>query len=232
MRSKMLPPVHISSSTQFSFSQMMSTNMASGRILAGGAVGPNTTTVGSSKPLHRFIRAEPKSNGIVMLFMGSSLFIFAIPMKMSPVSTSAEHFAPFWLGILFIICGLLYLLTEKSPSKALVTASLALSIMSILGVVVAFFEFLKGLIHTYMGIVQHNSQYYLSLDETETSRNNEEFSWRTYHTNQLFCLEAIFMCQSLLSVVILIVMTAFAKAALQSSRTQAIVVMHDLPSPD
>ncbi|KAL0964676.1 hypothetical protein UPYG_G00327450 [Umbra pygmaea] len=210
---------------------MMSTNMASGRIPAGGAVGPTTTTVGSSKPLHRFIRAEPKSNGIVMLFMGSSLFIFAIPMKMSPVTTSAEHFAPFWLGILFTNCGLLYLLTEKSPSKALVTASLALSIMSILGVVVAFFEFLKGLLQTYMQRQHYSYGYYYGDNETETSKS-EEYSWRTYHMNQLFCLEVIFMCQSLVSGVILIVMTAFAKAALRSSRTQTIVVMHDLPSPD
>ncbi|KAL0964677.1 hypothetical protein UPYG_G00327460 [Umbra pygmaea] len=214
---------------------MMSTNMASGRIPAGGAVGPTTTTVGSSKPLHRFIRAEPKSNGIVMLFMGSSLFIFAIPMKMSPVHLPLLnillHFGLESWYDLFIICGLLYLLTEKSPSKALVTASLALSIMSILGVVVAFFEFLKGLIQTYMQRQYYSYGSYYSDNETETSKS-EEYSWGTYHMNQLFCLEVIFMCQSLVSGVILIVMTAFAKAALRSSRTQTIVVMHDLPSPD
>ncbi|NP_001290950.1 uncharacterized protein LOC799862 homolog [Esox lucius] len=204
----------------------MATNTVSDISPAGGGGEPQITTVGSSKPLHRFIRAEPKCAGIAMVFMGSSLFIFGIPMRNDNTqSTSAEDFTSFWLGILFIISGMLYVLTEKSPSKPMVTASLALSIISILGVVVAFFEFLKGIMHSRYGLYryEHFEDY---------AANVTEIPWNKYHMNQLICMEAIFMCQSFVGMTLLIVMTVFARAALRSSKTQAIVVMHNLPSTD
>ncbi|CAB1312938.1 unnamed protein product [Coregonus sp. 'balchen'] len=208
---------------------IMSVNMVSDISPAGGIGEPHTTTVGGSKPLHRFIRGEPKSIGIVMLFMGSSLFILAIPMRMDPLESSADNFTSFWLGILFIICGLLYVLTEKNTSKQLVTASLALSIISILGVTVAFFEFLKGI----LSLKYHHYHFYHSYyDDNITDSAGVVVPWRKRHMDQLFSLEAVFMYQSLVGMVLLILMTAFARAALQSSKTQAIVVMNNLPSAD
>uniref|UniRef100_A0A4W5RA48 Si:ch1073-291c23.2 n=1 Tax=Hucho hucho TaxID=62062 RepID=A0A4W5RA48_9TELE len=206
---------------------MMSVNMVSDISPAGGIREPHTTTLGGSKPLHRFIRGEPKSIGIVMLFMGSSLFILAIPMRMDPLESSAENFTSFWLGILFIICGLLYVLTEKNTSKQLVTASLALSIISILGVTVAFFEFLKSILNMQFYRYHYYHSYY---DDNITDR--VDVPWRKHHTGQLLHLEAVFMYQSLVGMVLLIMMTAFARAALRSSKTQAIVVMNTLPSAD
>uniref|UniRef100_A0A4W5RGQ1 Si:ch1073-291c23.2 n=1 Tax=Hucho hucho TaxID=62062 RepID=A0A4W5RGQ1_9TELE len=194
---------------------MMSVNMVSDISPAGGIREPHTTTLGGSKPLHRFIRGEPKSIGIVMLFMGSSLFILAIPMRMDPLESSAENFTSFWLGILFIICGLLYVLTEKNTSKQLVTASLALSIISILGVTVAFFEFLKSILNMQFYRYHYYHSYY---DDNITDR--VDVPWRKHHTGQLLHLEAVFMYQSLVGMVLLIMMTAFARAALRSSKTQ------------
>ncbi|KAM9412444.1 B-lymphocyte antigen CD20-like isoform 1-T4 [Salvelinus alpinus] len=208
---------------------IMSMSMASDISPAGGERGPHTTMVGGSKPLHRFIRGEPKSTGIVMMFMGSSLFILGIPMRLDTLMSSAETFTPFWLGILFIISGLLYVLTEKNPSKQLVTASLALSIISMLGVTVAFFEFLKGILH-----IRQSHDYYdhYHYDYNATESGRVVVPWRKQHMYQLISLEAVFMYQSLVGMVLLIVMTSFARVALRSSKTQAIVVMQDLPSPD
>uniref|UniRef100_A0A4W5QLZ0 Uncharacterized protein n=1 Tax=Hucho hucho TaxID=62062 RepID=A0A4W5QLZ0_9TELE len=200
---------------------IMSMNMASDIRPAGGEGGPYTTMVGGSKPLHRFNRGEPKCTGIVMMFMGSSLFILGIPMRLDILTSSTETFTPFWLGILFIISGLLYVLTEKNPSKQLVTASLALSIISVLGVTVAFFEFLKGILH-----IRQSHDYY---DHSRYDNNVTE-SGRV--ECQLIRLEAVFMYQSLVGMVLLIVMTSFARVALHSRKTQAIVVMQYLPSPD
>ncbi|XP_021432195.2 membrane-spanning 4-domains subfamily A member 15 [Oncorhynchus mykiss] len=207
----------------------MSMNMATDISPAGGEGGPYTTMVGGSKPLHRFIRGEPKSTGIVMMFMGSSLFILGIPMRLDTLMSSAETFTPFWLGILFIISGLLYVLTEKNPSKQLVTASLALSIISMLGVTVAFFEFLKGIVHIRQSY-DYYDHYHYDYNATESGR--VVVPWRKQHMHQLISLEAVFMYQSLVGMVVLIVMTSFARVALHSSKTQAVVVMQDLPSPD
>ncbi|KAJ8013712.1 hypothetical protein DPEC_G00032630 [Dallia pectoralis] len=211
------------SSRQFCFIQTMSTNMVSDVSPPGGRGEPHVTTVGSHKSLHRFIRAEPKCTGIVMLFMGSSFFIFGIPLRKDSLMTSAENYTPFWLGILFIICGVLYLLTERRPSKPLVTASLALSIISILGIVFGFFDFLKGIIH--QGMRYHHIHWDIPTNTTGPN-------WRNYHSDQVVCMEAIFMCLSLVTMILLIVMTTFARAALRSTKTQAIVIMHNLPSPE
>ncbi|XP_036403252.1 membrane-spanning 4-domains subfamily A member 4A [Megalops cyprinoides] len=185
---------------------------------------PNTTVVGGSKPLHRFIRGEPKTIGVVMLFLGGSLFIFGIPMKMDPVQTSSDYFCSFWLGTLFIICGTLYVLAEHTPTKKLVTASMALSIVSILGVVLAFFEFIKGMVHAQIPLL------HLSYSHKYGNVTEEENIALRSHMMQLYGMEGVFMFHCLAGGVLLIVMTAFARTALQSTKTQAIVVMHNLPS--
>ncbi|CAB1338547.1 unnamed protein product, partial [Coregonus sp. 'balchen'] len=232
---------NINSSTQFCFRQaslvivlqqiIMSMNMASDISPAGVVGGANTTTVGGSKPLHRFMRGEPKSIGIVMLFMGSSLFILGIPMRLDTLTSSADTFTAFWLGILFIIPGLLYVLAENNPSKQLVTASLALSIISMLGVTVAFFEFLKGIVEM-RHVYDYYDHYHYDNNITASARVVVSVPWRKQHMYQLISLEAVFMYQSLVGMVLLIVMTTFARVALRSSMTQAIVVIQDLPSPD
>nr|XP_046207923.1 membrane-spanning 4-domains subfamily A member 4A-like isoform X1 [Oncorhynchus gorbuscha] len=204
---------------------MMSVNMVSNISPVGGVRETHSATVGGSKPLHRFIRGEPKSIGIVMLFMGSSLFLLAIPMRMDPLESSAENFTSFWLGILFIICGLLYVFTEKNTSKQLVTASLALSIISILGVTVAFFEFLKGILN----MQYYHYRYYYSYYDDITNSTRVDVPWRKHHTGQLLSLEAVFMYQSLVGMVFLIMMTAFARAALRSSKTQVKYCGSDKP---
>ncbi|KAG7462764.1 hypothetical protein MATL_G00188250 [Megalops atlanticus] len=183
---------------------------------------PNTTVVVGSKPLHRFIRGEPKAIGVVMLFLGGSLFIFGIPMKMDPVETSSDYFCSFWLGTLFIISGTLYVLAEHTPTKKLVTASMALSIVSILGVILAFFEFIRGMVHTQLPL------FHLSYSHNNITEE-EDIALRS-HMMQLYGMEGVFMFHCLAGGVLLIVMTAFARTALQSTKTQAIVVMHNLPS--
>ncbi|CDQ98930.1 unnamed protein product [Oncorhynchus mykiss] len=109
-----------------------------------------------------------------------------------------------------------------------VTASLALSIISILGVTVAFFEFLKGILN----MQYYHYRYYYSYYDDITNSTRVDVPWRKHHTGQLLSLEAVFMYQSLVGMVFLIMMTAFARAALRSSKTQAIVVMNNLPSAD
>ncbi|XP_052469737.1 uncharacterized protein LOC128026526 isoform X2 [Carassius gibelio] len=101
-----------------------------------------TTVTGGSKPVHRFLRGQPKSIGVVLVIMGIGLFMFGIPMTSeSFIPTLEEQFTPFWIGILFFICGLLYILSERNPSKKIITASLALNIISIIGVLIALLEF-------------------------------------------------------------------------------------------
>ncbi|CAG5853623.1 unnamed protein product [Menidia menidia] len=92
------------------------------------------TTLGGTKPLHRFLKGQPKIMGTVVLIMGVSFFIFSIAV------TTGQSYHTLWaaippgflLGTLFVISGILYILTEVNPTKKTVTISLALSIVSIL----------------------------------------------------------------------------------------------------
>ncbi|XP_028843956.1 uncharacterized protein LOC114795198 [Denticeps clupeoides] len=187
-----------------------------------GADEPNTTTVGGTKPLHRFLRAHPKCVGVMMTALGGSLFIMGIPLKMDDTNSSADAFSSFWLGLLFITCGILYIQAELKISKKIVTASLALSIISILGAVTAFFEFLKSIIYTTYSI---SSMYFSGLNQTDAV-------YFSQLQNQIFALEVLFMVQSIAGAVVLITMAVFARAALRSSRTQAVVVMKKLPTAE
>ncbi|CDQ75566.1 unnamed protein product [Oncorhynchus mykiss] len=98
-----------------------------------------------------------------------------------------------------------------------------------LGVTVAFFEFLKGIVHIRQSY-DYYDHYHYDYNATESGR--VVVPWRKQHMHQLISLEAVFMYQSLVGMVVLIVMTSFARVALHSSKTQAVVVMQDLPSPD
>uniref|UniRef100_A0A673JF81 Membrane-spanning 4-domains subfamily A member 4D-like n=1 Tax=Sinocyclocheilus rhinocerous TaxID=307959 RepID=A0A673JF81_9TELE len=182
-----------------------------------------TTVTGGSKPVHRFLRGQPKSIGVVLVMMGIGLFMFAIPMNVqSDALISADQFTPFWLGILFFICGLLYILSERNPSKKMITASLALSIISVIGVLSALVEFsgaIAGIYHT----------HWVNMYENHTE---EEEIYAEQHYMPMKNMELVFFCHSLIGGVLLVVMTFFARAALRSSGTQAVVVMRDLPSAE
>uniref|UniRef100_A0A8C9RV61 Membrane-spanning 4-domains subfamily A member 15-like n=2 Tax=Scleropages formosus TaxID=113540 RepID=A0A8C9RV61_SCLFO len=184
---------------------------------------PRTTVIGLNKPLHRFIRGDPRSTGIVMLFLGGSQFLLGIPMKLDVLESAATYYTGFWLGIMFISSGILYILSDENTSKKLVTASLAVSIISIIGAFVAFvFFFVTSLrIHSFY------SPYRFPIKSNMT---DEDYAWKSNHTDQILCLQVLFLIYCVVGMVILIVMSAFSRAGLRSSRTQAIVVMHNRPT--
>ncbi|XP_016116318.1 membrane-spanning 4-domains subfamily A member 4D-like [Sinocyclocheilus grahami] len=182
-----------------------------------------STVTGGSKPVHRFLRGQPKSIGVVLVMMGIGLFVFGIPMNVqSNAPTSAEQFTPFWLGILFFICGLLYILSERNPSKKIITACLALNIISIIGVLSALVEFSKAVVGIYR---IHGYQMYENVTEEEELHARQ-------HYMSIRDMELVFSCHSLIGGILLVTMSFFARAALRSSRTQAVVVMRNLPSAE
>ncbi|KAG7314063.1 hypothetical protein KOW79_022559 [Hemibagrus wyckioides] len=178
---------------------------------------PSTQTAGGSKPLHRFLRGEPKTVGIVLLFLGLCLFMFGIPLKGDNLETSAESYSPFWLGILYFICGILYIQSERNTTKKIVTISLAFSIIAILGTIVAVIIFIKSL--------ASYSHYMYRFYDNDTDVAVE-------HYMQLYSMEAVFLFHSLVAGVILISMSVFARLALHSSNTQMFVVMRYPPSAE
>ncbi|KAI4878647.1 hypothetical protein NFI96_026921, partial [Prochilodus magdalenae] len=224
------------------------------------AEGASTQTVtGGAKPLHRFLRVEPKAVGvsvtavlrmihpphstcsvgvltaeeqgskvliksrtitalgnvqIVLMYMGSCLFMFGVPMKMDVLDNSTDLYSSFWLGILYFTCGVLYVLAEREPTKKIITASLALSIISTLGTIFAAVNFIKGLVPIYGPHYGFNFE-----DHNYTSMPQEEIA-AEQHYMAIYSLEAVFLFNSLLGGVILITMTVFARMALRSTRTQ------------
>uniref|UniRef100_A0A3B1KH31 Si:ch1073-291c23.2 n=1 Tax=Astyanax mexicanus TaxID=7994 RepID=A0A3B1KH31_ASTMX len=199
----------------------METSAGNVRLPVGGAT--TQTTTGGNKPLHRFLRAEPKIVGIVMMFMGSCMFMFGVPLRKDGAGQSnADSYSSFWLGILYFICGLLYVLSEREPTKKIITASFALSILSVIGSAVAAIDFISA-----MSFMLH-----FHYDDYEHHNNTMYLDATMKHFMPMYSLEAVFLAHSLLGIVILITMSVFARMALRSSRTQAVVVMRNLPATE
>ncbi|XDV51018.1 hypothetical protein PO909_019976 [Leuciscus waleckii] len=180
---------------------------------AAGAPEPISMVTGGSKPVHRFLKGQPKCIGIVLVMMAVSMIMFGITMHVqSDAETSADMYTPFWLGILFFICGVLYILSERNPSKKIITASLALSIISTIGVFCACVEFIRA-------IAGLDSIYWYHLSGNQTAEERRHIE---QHYMAVEKIERVFFCHSLIGGSLLITMTFFARAALRSSRTQVI----------
>ncbi|XP_038557501.1 uncharacterized protein LOC119890340 isoform X2 [Micropterus salmoides] len=124
-----------------------------------------------------------------------------------------------WL--VYIICGILYILTEYNPTKKKVTISLALSIVTILGTFWSVMHSLPSVVHNY----RHYS-YFAEDNDTDI----EEAQWASYYEAMGVTVESIFLFYSFVGGIIFIVMSALAGAALRSTKNQAIVVMTASPN--
>ncbi|XP_068170569.1 uncharacterized protein [Antennarius striatus] len=180
-----------------------------------------STTVGGSKPLHRFIKGQPST--IIVLVMGSSFFIVSIAIMWASDKYIWRSVPPgFVLGVLFIISGILYIVTEHNPTKKTVTVSLALSIVSLLA---AFWT----IFYTAPSIAA--SHYYRRYDFPVIVQENETEPFTTdemlMSSVEIMALsvEAVYLFYSITGAIIFIVMSILAGAALRSTRSMAVVLM-------
>ncbi|XP_019747163.1 uncharacterized protein LOC109528687 [Hippocampus comes] len=183
---------------------------------------PQDTTVGGAKPLHRFINAQPQLIGIAVLIMGVSFVITTIVMAEQIHYSHVFKTIPpgYVIGALFIICGILFIITEHNPTKRTVTVSLALSIVAILASVWTAIIVIPEMEHF---------DYYYSPDEfvevDNMTSQEEERSLRAKTDIVKLTLSMVFMCYVFVGLIIFIVMSSLATAAIRSTRSQAIVVM-------
>ncbi|XP_069549879.1 uncharacterized protein [Brachyistius frenatus] len=184
------------------------------------------TTVGGNKPLHRFIRGQPKMIGIVVLVLGVSLFTVSVSIVTDTYNYHLLTAIPsgFLLGSMCIVTGILYILTEHNPTKKTVTISLALSVVSVL---------LSGwtILHILPGMgpypYRHRHSVYLDSEDNFTKSLSD---WSLEYEDMGETLAAIFLFHSFVGGIIFIVMSAFAGAALRSTKSQAIVMITTTPS--
>ncbi|XP_040900306.1 uncharacterized protein si:ch1073-291c23.2 [Toxotes jaculatrix] len=190
----------------------------------GNDASPQSTTVGGSKPLHRFMKGQPKIIGVITLVLGMSFFIMSIAVSGETPGHQLWTAIPpgFLLGTLFIICGILYILTEHNPTKKTVTLSLALTIVAILGAFWTILHILPDIIHA------HNYRNYDYFEDHNTE--TEEAKWSSIFEAMGVAIEGIFLFYSFAGAIIFIVMSALAGAALRSTKSQAIVVMTTAPT--
>ncbi|KAL6113289.1 uncharacterized protein ACO6RY_11614 [Pungitius sinensis] len=171
------------------------------------------TAVGGIKPLHRFIKGQPKIVGIIALVLGSSFFLLAIAITPENLALIGENDPSlFLLGTMFILCGILYILTEHNPTKKKVTISLALSIVTILWVCWTLSRTLLFLINHRFGFPAFSED-----DTTDGSYLRSE--------EVAAIVEGICLIYSVLGAVIFIVMSCLAVASLRSTKSQAVVMM-------
>ncbi|XP_019935277.1 membrane-spanning 4-domains subfamily A member 4A-like [Paralichthys olivaceus] len=182
------------------------------------------TTVGGSKPLHRFMKGQPKIIGVIVLVLGSAFLIMPIAISEDFFNQPLSITIPsgFLQGILCIICGIMYILTEHNPTKKTVTISLALSIVSIVAATWCGLLVLPAVTH------RSFSRQYVFPDDNITE--TEEAVWPSHYEAMEISLEGIFVFYSFLSAIIFIVMSTLAGIALRSPKSQAIVVMTAAPT--
>ncbi|KAK1891124.1 Membrane-spanning 4-domains subfamily A member 6D [Dissostichus eleginoides] len=180
----------------------------------GTNAGLQSTALGGSKPLHRFIKRQPKTVGIMVLVLGLSFFNVSI--MTTPLYSRHEMWTAippdFMLGTLFVICGTLYIVTEHIPTKKTVTISLALSIVNILVACWTTLHIVPMIIDTYL---YRHYQY---------SQENGTYSSSSFVVMGL-SVEIIFLFYSIAGAVTLIVMSCLAVSALRSTKSEAIIVM-------
>ncbi|XP_073320440.1 uncharacterized protein [Pagrus major] len=177
---------------------------------------PQGTTIGGSKPLHRFIKGQPKTVGVIVLVLGTGFFVVSVSLR--PITVYLWTVIPpgLFLGTLFIACGILYIVAEHNPTKKTVTASLALSIVTLLGSCWAILHIMPSIIYTY------SYRHYEMLDDNMTET---DAAWSSSHEAMGMSLESVYLFYSFVGAIILIIMSALAGSALRSSKSQTIVVM-------
>ncbi|XP_039981244.1 uncharacterized protein LOC120788954 isoform X3 [Xiphias gladius] len=167
------------------FVHKMSVKLCSASGPEGNNASLQGTTVGGSKPLHRFIKGQPKIVG-------------------------------------FILCGILYILTEHKPTKKTVTISLAVSVVTILG---AFWTVLQILPEVLLA----NFLTHYDIHE-DSSTETDDAAWSACYEAMGAMMEVIYLFYSLVGAIIFIVMSSLAGAALRSTKSQAIIVMTTAPT--
>lgn len=190
--------------------------MSAGLHANNGSV--QTTTAGGTKPLHRFIKGQPKIVGVIVLVLGTTIFtITAVVVEDRDTHYIWTVIPPGFLqGALYIACGILYILTEHNPTKKTVTISLALSIVTLLGTLWTILHILPDLAHG------HYMRHYDFMDENFT---DTDYYAAVQYENMGRSLEVIFLLKFLMGGVIFVVMSTLGGIALRSTNSQAIVVM-------
>ncbi|XP_073343198.1 uncharacterized protein [Pagrus major] len=169
----------------------------------------------SSKPLHRFVRKEPRCLGIVIVIFGCAEVLMGFNLAGENVTTSARIYIPFWQGILFLVCGNLSIYTEIHPSKKMVTVCLAMYVVSLLGILVSVGFRIYCL--TFFSYLKYSAFYY------------SETVWGIYRVHLLYSVEGLLLISSLCVSVLLIFLCVIARLALKSTRFQ--VVVQHIPAP-
>ncbi|KAM9817517.1 uncharacterized protein ACB057_002809 [Neosynchiropus ocellatus] len=179
------------------------------------------TTVGGSKPLHRFIKGQPKVIGIVVMVLGAAFLMVSVAIIDNYSFNVWSVIAPwFILGVLFVVSGILFVLTEHNPTKKTVTISLALSIVTVLGGFWTIITILPDVMHRAM--YRHYEWY--------ENRTAIEETWSSRAQKMSITVEAVVLFYSLVGVIIFIIMSTLAGTALRSSKSQAIIVMSSAPA--
>ncbi|XP_058877514.1 uncharacterized protein LOC131735214 [Acipenser ruthenus] len=178
---------------------------------------------GGVKPLHRFIRGEPKSVGITMLFLGLTIVMTGF-VTCRIVEKENINLQAFMIGVLFITSGILCVVCENRPTKQLVTACLAVNIVSILVSPFAVIRQMTLVYLTDMHFVHHEN--YTDID------NCTEDCWSEELHHSVIGTYGLLTSYILSGMVLLIVMSAFACAGLRPSQSQVVVVMNTKPTAD
>ncbi|KAK7922788.1 hypothetical protein WMY93_009690 [Mugilogobius chulae] len=170
---------------------------------------PNKRDLLTTKPLHRFAQRDPKTLGVVVLTFGCAELLIGFIMAADELKTSAYFYTPFWQGILFSVSGILSICTGINPTKKMVTISLSMYVVSLLGIIVSIGFRIWGM------TMMRYSRY--------------RYSDSTIRPSFLSTFEVLLLLCSLCVSGMLIFLCVVARLALKSTRTQ--IILHQIPAP-
>uniref|UniRef100_A0A674MR72 Uncharacterized protein n=1 Tax=Takifugu rubripes TaxID=31033 RepID=A0A674MR72_TAKRU len=150
-----------------------------------------STTVGGSKPLHYFMKGQPKITGVRSCVWFCSR-VFGSDLQHHQKNSKSTY------------CPLGVFLLRSHPQ---VTISLALTIVTILGIFWTILQIIPNIHFRLHGYTIHD----IYDNVTETA-----MQWSEYHE----VIAVVYLCYCLMCVVVFIVMSVLAGAALRSTKSQ------------
>ncbi|XP_058258315.1 membrane-spanning 4-domains subfamily A member 4A-like isoform X3 [Hemibagrus wyckioides] len=132
------------------------------------AAGQNSTQ--TNRPLHKFLKGEPKALGTVQIMIGFLMILFGIVMAIFPRSLSVYTGVVFWGSLFHITTGSLAVAASNNLNSCVVNATLVLNIINAIAtgiaIVVFSFDFIF-VIYVFNACYYDSSGYHCSGHDTE-----------------------------------------------------------------
>ncbi|XP_006002705.1 high affinity immunoglobulin epsilon receptor subunit beta [Latimeria chalumnae] len=153
-----------------------------------------------------FLKVEPKALGVVLILLGIFQVMLGFPLKIIHASVMADIWTSISIGLLFLLSGILSVMSENDPKEQYVKAC---CVSNIVGAIVA----VLGIIAYSMGL-----SYIRSIENDDEINEVDERYYYRYYVSKAEAIMGLVLAYSTAGLILQIVVSVFAYKGLQSSR--------------